>query len=204
MIKRKPLEYEVFEDIKTAKKYNKESGKWMRKVAKSFVTVAKKWGITKGKILNIGTGPGSLAIEFAKKIPGVEVIGLDLSDVVLMLAKENVQKTDVSSRVSFERGDAENIPFEDDTFDLVISSNTLHLVKKPIKMFDEIQRVLKPKGRFFMSDFRRSLLGIFTEHIRASYSSKEIKDLLSRSKLQNWEINDSLFWLSISSKDQEV
>jgi len=204
MIKRKPLEYEVFEDIKTAKKYNKESGKWMRKVAKSFVTVAKKWGITKGKILDIGTGPGSLAIEFAKKIPGVEVIGLDLSDVVLMLAKENVQKTDVSSRVSFERGDAENIPFEDDTFDLVISSNTLHLVKKPIKMFDEIQRVLKPKGRFFMSDFRRSLLGIFTEHIRASYSSKEIKDLLSRSKLQNWEINDSLFWLSISSKDQEV
>lgn len=204
MIKRKPLEYEVFEDIKTAKKYNKESGKWMRKVAKSFVTVAKKWGITKGKILDIGTGPGSLAIEFAKKIPGVEVIGLDLSDVVLMLAKEKVQKTDVSSRVSFERGDAENIPFEDDTFDLVISSNTLHLVKKPIKMFDEIQRVLKPKGRFFMSDFRRSLLGIFTEHIRASYSSKEIKDLLSRSKLQNWEINDSLFWLSISSKDQEV
>jgi len=200
MIKRKPLEHGVFEDIKTAKKYNKESGKWMRKVAKSFIATAKKWGITNGRVLDIGTGTGSLAIEFAKKIPGVEVIGLDLSDVVLEVARENAQNV---SRVSFEKGDAENMPFEDDTFDLVISSNTLHLVKNPIKMFDEIQRVLKPKGRFFIGDFRRSLLGIFTQHIRASYSPDEVKALLAQSKLQKWKVNDSFFWLSISSKERD-
>jgi ubiquinone/menaquinone biosynthesis C-methylase UbiE len=204
MIKRKPLEHGVFEDIETAKRYNKETQKWMRNVSKSFVTVAKKWGITDGKVLDVGTGTGLLAIGLAKRIPGVEVIGLDLSDVVLELARDNVQKSGELLRVSFEKGDAEDMPFEDGAFDLVISSNTLHLIKSPIKMFNEIHRVLKPKGRFFISDFRRSWLGIFTNHFRASYSPKEVKDLLSQSKLQDWEVKDYFFWLSIFSKGDGV
>jgi len=204
MIKRKPLEHGVFEDIETAKRYNKETQKWMRNVSKSFVSVAKKWGITDGKVLDVGTGTGLLAIGLAKRIPSVEVIGLDLSDVVLELARDNVQKSEELLRVSFEKGDAEDMPFEDGTFDLVISSNTLHLIKSPIKMFNEIHRVLKPKGRFFISDFRRSWLGIFTNHIRASYSPKEVKDLLSQSNLQDWKVKDYFFWLSIFSKGDGV
>ncbi len=200
MVKRKPLEHGVFEDIETARRYNKETEKWMRSVSKSFVSAAKKWGITDSKVLDVGTGPGLLAIEFAKRIPEVRVIGLDLSDVVLELARDNVQKSGASLRVSFEKGDAENMPLEDDTFDLVISSNTLHLIKNPIRMFNEIQRVLKPKGKFLISDFRRSWLGIFSKHVRASYTPKEIKDLLSQSKLQNWKVKNHFFWLSIFSK----
>lgn len=200
MIKRKPFEHGVFEDIEVAKRYGREARIRMRYLSKSFVSVAKNWGITEGKVLDIGTGPGSLAIEFAKEIPGVEVIGLDLSDVILELARDNAQKSEVSSRVSFERGDAEEMPFEDDMFDLVISSNTLHLIKNPIKMFNEIHRVLKPKGRFFISDFRRNWLGILSDHFKASYSPKEVKDLLSQSNLQDWKVKDYFFWLSIFSK----
>ena len=155
MIKRKPLECGVFEDMETAKRYNKEVRQWMRMVSKSFVSVARKWGVTGGKVLDVGTGTASLAIGFAKRIPGVEVTGLDLSDVILELARDNAQKSEVSLRVCFQKGDAEDMPFEDDTFDLVISSDTLHLVKNPMKMFNEIHRVLKPEGRFFISDFRR-------------------------------------------------
>ncbi|MBL7184466.1 MAG: class I SAM-dependent methyltransferase [Anaerolineae bacterium] len=197
MIKRKPLECGVFEDIETARRYHKETAGWVRNVARSFVSVAKKWGVTDGKVLDVGTGTASLAIGFAKGIPGVQVVGLDLSDVALELARDNAQESEVSLRVSFEKGDAEDMPFEDDTFDLVISSDTLHLVKNPTKMFNEIQRVLKPQGRFFISDFRRSWLGILTEHVRASYSPKEVRDLLSQSKLQNWKVKDYFFWLSI-------
>jgi ubiquinone/menaquinone biosynthesis C-methylase UbiE len=204
IIKRKPLEHGVFEDIETAKRYNKETQKWMRNVSKSFVSVAKKWGITDGKVLDVGTGTGLLAIGLAKGIPGVEVIGLDLSDVVLEIARDNVQKSEGLLRVSFEKGDAEDMPFEDGTFDLVTSSNTLHLIKSPTKMFNEIHRVLKPKGRFFISDFRRNWLGIFTNHIRASFSPKEVKDLLSQSKLQDWKVKDYFFWLSIFSKGDGI
>lgn len=91
-MKRTPLECGVFEDEETAQKYSRESGKWMQNVAKSFIAVAKKWGITTGRVLDVGTGPGSLAIVFAQKIPAVEVVGLDLSEVVLVLAQENAQK----------------------------------------------------------------------------------------------------------------
>lgn len=199
MVERKPLECGVFENIEVAKRYDRETKIWARYVSKSFVAVVKRWGITGGRVLDVGTGTGWLAIEFVKGIPGVEVVGLDLSDVVLELARDNAQKSGVSSRVSFEKGDAEDMPFEDDTFDLVVSGNTLHLVKSPVMMFDEIQRVLKPDGRFLISDFRRSWLGILTEHFRASYSPEEVRELLRQSKLQNWQVKDSFFWLSVLS-----
>ena len=199
MIRRKPLECGVFEDMETAKRYNEEVGGYMGMVSKSFVSVARKWGVTSGKVLDVGTGTGSLAIEFAKGIPGVEVVGLDLSDVILELARDKAQKSEVPSKVSFKKGDAEDMPLEDNTYDLVISSNTLHLVENPVKMFDEIHRILKPQSGFILSDFRRSWLGVLSVHFRASYSPKEVRGLLNQSKLQNWKVKDYLFWLSIFS-----
>ncbi len=203
MIKRKPIEHGIFEDAETAKKYNKEVGGYMRLVSRSFLSVVRKWGITDGKVLDVGTGTGSIAIGLAQGLPGVQVVGLDLSDVVLDLARDNAQKSEISARVTFEKGDAQDMPFEDTAFDLVISSDALHLIKNPIKMFDEVHRVLKPQGRFCISDFRRNLLGILTNHIRASYSPKEVRDLLSQSRLQNWQVKDYFLWLSIFSKSRD-
>jgi len=203
MIKRKPVEHGIFEDAETAKRYNKEVGGYMRLVSRSFLSVIRKWGITDGKVLDVGTGTGSIAIGLAQGLPGVQVVGLDLSDVVLDLARDNAQKSEIASRVTFEKGDAQDMPFKDTTFDLVISSDALHLIKNPIKMFDEIHRVLKPQGRFCISDFRRNLLGILTNHIGASYSPKEVRDLLSQSRLQNWQVKDYFLWLSIFSKSRD-
>ncbi len=200
MIKRRPFEYGVFEDIETVKKYDKENKQRTQRLSKSFISIVKKWEITSGKILDIGCGTGLLAIEFAKNISGVEIIGLDLSDVALEAGRDNIQKSEVMERISFKKGDAEDIPFDDNAFNLVISSNTLHLIMNPIKMFNEIHRVLKPKGKFFISDFRRSWIGIFSKHVRASYSPKEVKTFLCQSELQNWKVKDYFFWLSIFSK----
>lgn len=198
-MKRRPLEHGVFEDIEVARRYDKEIRTWSLYTSRSIVSAVKRWGISSGKVLDIGTGTGWLAIGFAQGLPGVHVVGLDLSDAVLELARENARERGLSSRVSFEKGDAQDMPFEDDTFDLVISGNTLHLLKNPVRMFDEIQRVLKPNGRFLISDFRRSWLGILTEHVRAAYSVKEVRDLLRQSELQSWQVKDSFFWLSVLS-----
>jgi ubiquinone/menaquinone biosynthesis C-methylase UbiE len=201
VIKRKPQEHGVFEDVEVVKRYDKEARGRIWGVSRGFVIAARKWGITTGTILDVGTGTGLLAIEFAKEIPDVEVIGLDLSEVALDVARDHAQMSDMSLRVSFERGDVEDMPFEDGIFDLVISSNTLHLIKHPIRTFNETQRVLKPEGKFFISDFRRSWLGLFSQHIRAAYSPNEVRDLLGQSQLHNWAVKDYLFWLSILSKD---
>jgi len=199
-VKRKPFECGIFTDVKTAERYNEETKNRMRYLSGSFVSVAKKWGIVTGKVLDLGTGTGLLAIALAKKIPDGEVIGLDLSDVALEVARKNLQEIEQPLRVSFEKGDAEDMPFEDGTFDLVVSSNTLHLIKNPVRMFNEIHRVLKSEGRFFLSDFRRSWLSVLSRHIRAACSPKEVKDLLSQSKLENWKVKDYFFWLSILSE----
>lgn len=200
MIKRIPLAHGVFENVEDVKRYDKEAKRRILGVSRGFVLTARKWGITTGTILDVGTGTGLLAIEFAKAIPEVHVIGLDLSAVVLDVARDNAQMSDMSLRVSFERGDAEDMPFEDDVFDLVVSSNTLHLIRYPTRMFNETRRVLKPEGKFFFSDFRRSWLGLFSQHIRAAYSPNEIRDLLGQSQLQNWAVRDYFFWLSILSE----
>ena len=180
MITRKPLEHGVFEDVEVVKRYDKEARGRIWGISRGFVLAARKWGITTGTILDIGTGTGLLAIEFAKAIPDIHVIGLDLSEVALDVARDHAQMRDASLRVSFERGDTEDMPFEDEVFDLVISSNTLHLIKHPIRMFNETQRVLKPEGKFIISDFRRSWLGLFSQHIRAAYSPNEARDFIIR------------------------
>jgi ubiquinone/menaquinone biosynthesis C-methylase UbiE len=198
MIARKKLQCTIFEDEERARKYSRGSEKWMEGMAREFIAAAQEWEISRGRILDIGTGPGVLAIAFARKMPEVEVVGLDVSEVVLAVADENAQENGVSSRVSFEKGDAQDMPF-DSVFDLVISSNTLHLVENPLKMFNEVQRILKPGGKFFISDFRRSFLGLLTAHIRASYSAEEVRAFLTQSDLEDWQIKDSFLWLKIQS-----
>ena len=127
-------------------------------------------------------------------------MGLDLSEPAVRVAREQTAGSELASRVSFEYGDAEAMPFDDRSFDLAISSNTLHLLDNPVRMFDEVQRVLSSSGRFIISDFRRSWLGYLTEHIRAAYSPGEVEGLLRESRLENWKVNDGLLWLTVLSK----
>jgi len=115
MIKRKQFEYGVFVDIETVKKYDKENKQRTQRLSKSFISVVKKWEIKSGKILDVGCGTGLLAIEFAKNLSGVEIIGLDLSDVALEVGRENIRKSEVIERISFKKGDAEDIPFDNES-----------------------------------------------------------------------------------------
>jgi ubiquinone/menaquinone biosynthesis C-methylase UbiE len=65
--KRKSLNCQVFENIETAKRYDKEARIWMRSISKTFVLMVKRWQINEKKVLDVGTATGRLAIEFSKK-----------------------------------------------------------------------------------------------------------------------------------------
>jgi len=200
MTSRQALEHGVFEDEESVRRYTQGINLWMPRIAKSFAVIIARWGMISGKALDLGSGSGILALELAKAFPKFEFVGLDLSEAAVKVARDQAADSKVADRVSFEHGDAEEMPFDDCSFDLVVSSNTLHLLNKPITMFDEVQRVLHHSGRFIISDFRRSWWGAFTPHIRAAYSPREIEDLLGRSKLGNWAVQDGLLWLTILSK----
>ena len=70
-MKRKPFEFGIFEDLESVERYNEETKNRMKYLSRSFVSVAKKWGIVDGQVLDLGMGTGLLAIELAKEIPDV-------------------------------------------------------------------------------------------------------------------------------------
>ena len=82
--------------------------------------MAKHYGIKPGdKILDVGCGKGYLLYEFTQVVPGVEVVGLDISEYGIENAKEEVKPF-------LQTGNAINLPFEDNTFDFVVTITTLH------------------------------------------------------------------------------
>jgi ubiquinone/menaquinone biosynthesis C-methylase UbiE len=196
-----PVSHGVFQDIQEAEHYDRESRWWMRNVVEQFASAAGNWGVTDGKVLDVGSGSGLVTIKFATMLPSVKITGLELSEPVLEMARENTSSSSVTERVTFEKGSADDMPFEDATFDMVVCLSTLHLLENPVKMLDEIHRVLKPDGKFYIRDYRRTWMGTFSGHIKACYTPREVADLLKRSQLQNWRVKGEFFWLHILSID---
>lgn len=104
------------------------------------------------RVLDIGTGPGYVPIGIAK-LYNTEVVGIDLSEGMIALARENAGKERLGDRLKFEVGDGKNLRFEDGSFDMVISTATLHHWRRPVKVLNEGYRVLRPGGEFRIYDF---------------------------------------------------
>jgi len=110
-------------------------------------------GIEKGHyVLDLGSGAGNDCFV-ARAIVGEtgKVTGLDFSDDMLEMARQNALKLGYSN-VEFIRGDIEDIPLPDSVFDVVVSNCVLNLVPDKKKAFAEIIRVIKPGGHFCISD----------------------------------------------------
>ncbi len=110
-------------------------------------------GIEKGDhVLDLGSGAGNDCFV-ARAIVGEtgKVTGLDFTDAMIDKANENNRKLDYKN-VEFVKGDIEEMPFPDDSFDVIVSNCVLNLVPDKNKAFAQIMRVLKPGGHFCVSD----------------------------------------------------
>lgn len=110
-------------------------GRW-RAVADAMV---EHYGIKPGdRVLDVGCGKGFLLYDFTQAMPGVEVVGIDISEYAIEHAKEEVKP-------SLQVASATKLPFDDDSFDLVFSINTVHTLYcyDLDKALREIERVGK-------------------------------------------------------------
>jgi ubiquinone/menaquinone biosynthesis C-methylase UbiE len=108
--------------------------------------------IEKGKyILDVGCGTGKTSSAFAKR-RGCRVVGVDLSPHMIEWARETAQRESVLGQVEFRTADAQQLPFDDATFDAVICESVLAFVPDKAKTLCEFIRVCKPGGYIGMNE----------------------------------------------------
>lgn len=182
---------------KDAMSYHKSSAKRGRRIGKNFVGLLVKHGFRRGRVLDAGCGSGEVLIEIAKAFPEAELVGLDLSEPLLEIAREQAEDADLSDRLTFRKGDVEAMPFDDDSFNIVISVNTFHVVDNPVAMLDEIERVLKPDGALALTCVKRSWLSLLMPILKTAYTVSEANEILDCSSLRPWRIRDYLLWFVV-------
>ena len=102
-------------------------------------------------ILDIGCGTGLLSLKFLEAAE-CTITGIDLSEDMLNIWKDRIEKLNLQNRVNIKLMNAEKMDFEDSTFDIIASTVTLHHVKNKQPTLNKIYRLLKPGGRFVIGD----------------------------------------------------
>lgn len=101
--------------------------------------------VTNKRILDYGCGSGQDSKKIAK-FGALEVVGIDISEVSITIARKEAKAAGLQGRCKFLAMDAENMTFEDNSFDIVYCSGVLHHIDLD-KAYPEIARVLKPSGQ---------------------------------------------------------
>jgi ubiquinone/menaquinone biosynthesis C-methylase UbiE len=196
-MKRQPLMHDrVFDDPGFAETYAAKHEGMGRKLGKMVAgrDLASR-GFSGGSILDAGCGPGFMLIEILKLFPNSQGIGIDLAEPLLAVGRKIADAEGLADRVKFESGDVEKLPYEDNSFDCVVSINMLHIVENPVKQLDEIERVLKPDGLYLIADIKRSwLVSLFEKESKSAFTAKEAGELIAQSSLRKGKPTNGFIW----------
>jgi 2-polyprenyl-6-hydroxyphenyl methylase/3-demethylubiquinone-9 3-methyltransferase len=121
-------------------------------------------------VLDIGCGGGFTCEFIAKK--GATVSGIDLSDVSIEAAKIHAKESDLI--IDYRGGTAENLPYEDDRFDVITCIDVLEHVEDVAKVIAEVKRVLKPGGVFLFDSINKTFKSKLIMIWLLEYIKKEI------------------------------
>lgn len=189
----------IFDDQKWSEGYYNRNAKNITRVGKRLAKLLKKCGFSDGKILDVGCGFASVPIEIAKVFPNVEIIGIDLGNSILDIGQTLVNKAGLTERIILKKGDAQDLQFEKNSFDVVINSFLLHIVEKPLLMLNEIERVTKSNGQILITDLRRGFLANFIKKFRTAFTLEEALDTIKKSNIREGIPSTGPFWWDYTS-----
>ena len=149
-----------------------------------------------GKYLEVGAGPGALAVLIAREIKNVEITAIDLSPEMARFAKEYIGESGLNGRIRYLACDAADKKEIEKLgkFDLVYSSFSLHHWKDPETAIGNLMEAVKDDGVLYIYDLKRvwwlyliPSKGGFISSIRASYLPNEMRHILDRLGLKKYE-----------------
>lgn len=176
-----------------------------------------KAGIKEGMALEVGPGPGYLGLEWLKQATDATLKAVEISPNMITLAERNAREYGFEDRATYVTGDAQEIPFDDNLFDGVFTNGSLHEWAEPKRVFNEIHRVLKPGGKYCISDLRRDMHpfvewfmkavtkpkemrpGLISS-IRAAYTAEELQSILRESNFDTYTVNKGAMGLTITGQ----
>jgi ubiquinone/menaquinone biosynthesis C-methylase UbiE len=110
---------------------------------------------TSGVVLDIGTGPGDIAVLLATRAPGLRVVAIDLGEHMLKLARANVVRAGLADRIEVLRVNAKTTGRPAASFDMVIANSLVHHMPEPLELFREMARIARPGAGIFVKDLHR-------------------------------------------------
>jgi SAM-dependent methyltransferase len=151
-------------------------------------------------VLDLGSGAGADVLISAKRVaPSGKAIGLDMTDEMLDLARANAAEAGLEN-VEFVKGYIEDMPLDGETVDVVISNCVINLAADKVKVAREVARVLKPGGRFAVSDViadddmdeaTKADMAAWTGCIAGALTAGEFEHALSDAGLVDIEIKET-------------
>lgn len=176
--------------------------------------------IGEGDILDIGSGAGYIPIFMARQNPRLQLTGIDLAGHMIRRARRHVRELGAGENVAFHKGEAGKLPFADAAFDMVLTTMTIHCLRRPPKMLDEIHRVLRPGGLLWLVDIRGGeredseemfsrvkalspwfMRPFITERSmkEGGYSAAEIEAFFDGSPFKQWQYNEEGMFFRFSA-----
>ena len=161
-------------------------------------------------VLDLGSGGGIDVLLSARRVgPGGKAYGLDMTDEMLALARENQRKAGVTN-VEFLKGEIEHIPLPGDSVDVIISNCVINLSADKDAVLAEAFRVLKPGGRFAVSDvvvrgevpsaIRRSV-ELWIGCVAGALEEREYRAKLAKAGFEEIDVEPTRVYTAESARD---
>ncbi len=164
------------------------------------------------RVLEIGSGPGWVSLELARRMSDIDVIGVEPNPQLVELANKNKADQKITNVHFFHHDLSDVIIFADRTFDCIISFKGLKNWRSPSTVFNEVDRLLAPGGSYAIGDYRsdlkwlarlsiwysersmpKSVRSFWREAFANCYSLHQIIKILMSTRLMDWKIRTTLF-----------
>ncbi len=201
------LEPEVMDDWQEATAYDAMD---FNAVNRDFALTAIDLYPQAVRILDIGTGTARIPIMLCQEQPGYQVLGVDLAQSMLVLARRNIEEAGLLQQIRLELADGKRLPYPNWDFDLVISNSLVHHLPDPQSFFQEVARLVKPNGAVLIRDLLRPASvaeidrlvaeagdygerqnQLFRDSLAAALTLDEVQELVTGAGITNYRLAQS-------------